>query len=171
MADPIRSKPFPLAIYPVMAAHLVAIVGIVVWLGNCSESGTINGDTVGNHVGNISQFSERFVQYSKMENFKLNHKSVWVAMQKETSFNAAQRDCFGGLNAIIGKDEGKLLELTEKYTKVDFLPAYLLGANPAAVKEMVAYAKDNGPAQAISRLMKDADQSDGCRTTRHRKRF
>ena len=160
----IRKKPFPFAVYPIVTAHAaVLIVGVAALVNDCVADDSVMGDdSVANHIGTIDSHTEDFVNYSELEDFKKGYGSVWTAMQKETSRNDAERDYFVALNAILQKDEAKLLELTKKYTNVDFLPAYLVGAKTAEVKKIVAYAKNNGPEQAISRIMeeKETDQSD-----------
>jgi len=47
MANPLRDKPFHLAVYPVITAHFaVVIVWLVVWIGSCIKSDTVTDSTV-----------------------------------------------------------------------------------------------------------------------------
>lgn len=163
MTEPIEAKPFPFAIYPILTAHaVVLIVGIVFFIGNCvSADSSITGEApLVSHAGTIDEHCEKFVRYASLENFNHTHNSVWKAMKEETSFNTAQRDIFDTLDAIVEKDEARLLKLTKRYSKVDFLPAYFFEAKSADVKVMVAYAEDNGPEAAISKLMREKKDKD-----------
>lgn len=164
--EEILAKPFPFAIYPILMAHAaVLVVGAATLINDCVTDDTTGGETLSdgrptaNYVGTMDSHTNDFVTYSKIDNFQKNHRSVWIAMQKETSPNTAKSDVFAALNAIIDKDEAKLLALTKKYSKVDFLPAYLIAKSPG-VKDMVAYATANGPEQAISKLMREKENKE-----------
>lgn len=171
----IRNKPFPFALYPILAAQVAIVaIGTAALIEDCGADDTAMGDadtTMGadntpdkghvvNHAGTIESHTEDFVKSHEIDYFIKQHKSVWLEMKKETSPKAAERDAFAALDAILEKDEATLLEFTKKYTKVDFLPAYLVRANAPGVKEMVKYAKVKGPEKAISKLMEEKSEKD-----------
>lgn len=144
----------------VALTYLSAFIALVLMVGGIGPSSLFSAG--GDHLGSIESKSRQFVRSSLVATFRATQKSVWTAMQKQTSYKEAHADSFRIMNAIIDGDESELLELSQKYAKsADFLPAYFMNVSQAKLKTMTSYAASNGLQQAISRLVKDADDSGG----------